>query len=100
MTCPNCGNTNGDSANFCGWCGNELPAAADYQEPQSPAAEEISPWRGGEVALGVLILVIAMTIGKISVWPVTRLLIAFTVLGITLVLPLHFLWLQVLGYLP
>ena len=61
MTCPHCGKANGDPANFCGWCGNALPAAADFRESQFPAAEDIAPWRGGEVALGVLIVVIAMT---------------------------------------
>jgi membrane protease YdiL (CAAX protease family) len=61
LTCPNCSKTNGDTASFCGWCGNALPAAANFQESQSVTAENMIPWRGGEVALGVLVVVIAMT---------------------------------------
>jgi chromate transport protein ChrA len=45
-------------------------------------------------------LLIAMAIARVPIWPATRLLIAFTVIGLVVALPLHFLWLQALGYLP
>ena len=46
------------------------------------------------------VLLIALTIARVPVWPATRLLMAFTVIGFAVVLPAHVLWLRLLGYLP
>ena len=61
MTRADCGNTIGDSDAFCGQCGGALPPKANFAESPSPPANGLAPWRGGEVALGVSIIAIAMT---------------------------------------
>lgn len=61
MTCGNCGNTVGDSDAFCGWCGSALLRKALVAGLASLPARALVPWRGGEVALGILIIAIAIT---------------------------------------
>jgi di/tricarboxylate transporter len=46
------------------------------------------------------VLLIAMAIARVPVWPATRLLLAFTAIGLAVILPAQVLWLQLLGYLP
>lgn len=64
MYCSDCGSLAIDGAFYCGDCGRPLdaPDPADEAAGRGPAAFSASfavPWRGGEVAWGVLIVAIA-----------------------------------------
>ena len=60
MTCADCGNTIRDSDSFCGQCGRALTTKVDILDSPPPLALGLAPWRGGQVALGVLIIAIAI----------------------------------------
>ena len=70
LTCPSCGNAIEIHDAFCGECGKALPAGTapppvviheiGHGEPPPTPATDLAPWRGGEVALGVLVIVFAM----------------------------------------
>ena len=64
MTCAACGSAVGDSDFFCGSCGMALSSpvdvVADAGVPASIPSVGLATWRGGEVALGVLFIFIAI----------------------------------------
>lgn len=68
LTCPHCGNFIENPVavvgNFCTRCGSALRVSGDSQaeEGGTPPADVsgLAPWRGGEVALGVFIILAAM----------------------------------------
>ena len=62
LTCPHCDNGVGDSSNFCGVCGVALSLTIDLQQPPPQMTSGLAPWKGGEVALGVFIMIIAMVL--------------------------------------
>ena len=62
MICPHCDNGVADSSNFCGVCGVALSLNIDSQQSPPQMALGLAPWKGGEVALGVFIMIMAMVL--------------------------------------
>lgn len=60
MHCTNCGHQSQNGASFCGQCGNDFNSLAiprPITDSEGSTGPRLVPWRGGQVALGIITVV-------------------------------------------